>query len=398
MEFRPYYFAKEWKNKGHDVTILASSFSHSRVIQPKIKKLINYEEIDGINYIWIYGNNYKKNGILRVINILIFNIISLYLPFLLKKNFDVIINSSTYTIDIFPALFINLMQKLLRKQRKSILVYEPHDLWPMVLTEIGKLKKFNPFVMLNSLGERMSCKYSDVIISMHPGNINHLVKKGADKINFYHIPNGVNVEDWERPTSLTKELNSRFLNIKKKKKKIILYAGTVSIANDIKLLIEASEKSKLSAEYVIIGDGTEVDFLKKYTKGKKNTFHFFGKIEKKYIPKSIEFADICYVGFKYNKLYEYGVSANKIWDYMMSSKAIIMSINSCNDPVKDANCGITVNTGSVKDLASAIDEMLIKDNLEELGINGRDYVMSNNQYPLLAEKCITIFNKYLKDK
>ena len=91
MEFRPYYFAKEWKNKGHDVTILASSFSHSRVIQPKIKKLINYEEIDGINYIWIYGNNYKKNGILRVINILIFNIISLYLPFLLKKNFDVIL-------------------------------------------------------------------------------------------------------------------------------------------------------------------------------------------------------------------------------------------------------------------------------------------------------------------
>ena len=62
--------------------------------------------------------------------------------------------------------------------------------------------------------------------------------------------------------------------------------------------------------------------------------------KKKYIPACIKYSDICYVGFKHNKLYEYGVSANKIWDYMMSSKPIIMSIKSCNDPISEQSAAL----------------------------------------------------------
>ena len=36
MEYRPYYLAKEWVKVGHDVTIVAASFSHVRSKQPTV--------------------------------------------------------------------------------------------------------------------------------------------------------------------------------------------------------------------------------------------------------------------------------------------------------------------------------------------------------------------------
>ena len=36
MEFRPYYFAREWVKKGHRVDIFAASYSHLRRVNPKV--------------------------------------------------------------------------------------------------------------------------------------------------------------------------------------------------------------------------------------------------------------------------------------------------------------------------------------------------------------------------
>ena len=81
---------------------------------------------------------------------------------------------------------------------------------------------------------------------MHPGNINHLVTRGAIRKNFYHIPNGVNIDDWNNKIKLPKKLITKIKDIKKTKKKIILYAGTISIANDIKFqLIHLRKPKKL---------------------------------------------------------------------------------------------------------------------------------------------------------
>ena len=49
MEFRPYYLAREWVKMGHNVTIIAASFSHLR--QKSGYSVITEEFIDGIRYI-----------------------------------------------------------------------------------------------------------------------------------------------------------------------------------------------------------------------------------------------------------------------------------------------------------------------------------------------------------
>ena len=50
MEFRPYYFAREWLKRGHRVTIIAGDYSHLRIKNPEIKKDFQKEVIDNIQY------------------------------------------------------------------------------------------------------------------------------------------------------------------------------------------------------------------------------------------------------------------------------------------------------------------------------------------------------------
>ena len=50
MEFRPYYMAREWVKKGHNVRIVGGDFSHLRIKNPKIRKDFTTQTIDGIKY------------------------------------------------------------------------------------------------------------------------------------------------------------------------------------------------------------------------------------------------------------------------------------------------------------------------------------------------------------
>ena len=53
MEFRPYYFAREWKKLGHRVRIIGASFSHLRKKNPEISRDFEIQTIDGVEYQWI---------------------------------------------------------------------------------------------------------------------------------------------------------------------------------------------------------------------------------------------------------------------------------------------------------------------------------------------------------
>lgn len=103
MEFRPYYFAKEWIKSGYKVDIIAADYSHLRIKNPKIKKDFETENVDGIQYHWIHTGTYDGNGIRRALTMFQFvwklwinakKIAKKYKP-------NVIITSSTYPLDTY---------------------------------------------------------------------------------------------------------------------------------------------------------------------------------------------------------------------------------------------------------------------------------------------------------
>ena len=77
---------------------------------------------------------------------------------------------------------------------------------------------------------------------------------------------------------------------------------------------------------------------------------------------------------------------------MMAEKPVIFAVNAGNDPVAEANCGVSVEAGAPKAIAQGVLELLSLDpeDLEKLGANGHQYIIENHDYKHLAIKFIDI--------
>ena len=158
MEFRPYYFAREWIKMGHRVDIIAADYSHLRRINPDVSKDFQEEMIDGIHYYWIRTGEYEGNGVKRAVTMAKF-VTTLWLhagKIIREMDPDVVICSSTYPLDTYVG------QRIRRKSRKMVkLIHEVHDMWPATLIEIGGMSTKNPFVVAMQIGENSAYKHSD---------------------------------------------------------------------------------------------------------------------------------------------------------------------------------------------------------------------------------------------
>lgn len=393
MEYRPYYMAKKWHEKGHKVRILAASYSHVRSVQPKISKKTS-EMIDGIEYTWYPTPKYEQNGVARVKNILTFlkevlldskNIVNEFQP-------DIVMASSTYPMDIWIAQRIS-------KLSNAKLIYEVHDLWPLSPIELGGMSPKHPFIQWCQLAENTAYKKSDAVVSMLPKVHEHMKAHGLDLKKLHIIPNGIAEEEWQTDQieSLVEgELKEFLEEMKQQGKFVVGYAGSHGQPNALQFLIEAAKMIETEDEsivFVLVGSGLEKQNLLKLSNkyNLKNVF-FFEPIVKTQIPDLLNYFDIAYIGLMSEPLFRFGISPNKLMDYMMAAKPIICAIKAGNDPVTEASCGITVEPENPQAIVDAVLQLKKLSNEERLqiGKSGHDYVKQNQTYSILSDKFLEV--------
>jgi glycosyltransferase involved in cell wall biosynthesis len=384
MEFRPYYLAKEWIKHGHKVLIIGATYSHLRKKQPAKGE----QTIDGIDYYWIKTNTYKGNGIGRIYSMFLF-VFKLFFSSKTYKNFlpDIVIASSTYPLDIYPAHKI-------AKRYQAKLIYEVHDLWPLSPIELGGFSKYHPFIMTMQKAENDSYKWVDAVVSLLPNAEEHMLAHGLAKNKFYYIPNGIVVDDWKRASELLDAHLNLLTELKAKGKFIIGYTGAHGIANSLDTIIKAVEFFiDENVALVLVGTGQEKERLQKYVKESKITnVHFLPPVNKLAIPTLLKWTDVLYIGLQKQSIFRFGISPNKIFDYMMAKDPIIQAIDAGNNIVKDANCGLYAEPDNVGEIVDAIRKLLqmTDDEREQLGENGYQYVMKYHTYDVLGKKFLNI--------
>lgn len=393
MEYRPYYLAKEWVDSGHNVTIVTSSFSHLRSRNPEVEKDIQEEIIDGIRYIWLKTSPYAGNGVGRIRNMLqfIWRLRWYATKQLSNEAIDAVIASSTYPLDIYTAHKI-------QKQHNARFIFEVHDLWPLSPMELGNIPAWHPYIMLMQKAENDAYRFCDDVVSLLPCADQHMFQHGLDVQKFNYLPNGIDISEWD---DINKELPYEHMQIFDElinnKQLIIGYAGSHGISNALDVLVDtARDKANHSIAYVFIGNGPEKERLMQKAKELAlYNVYFLPPVKKSMIPALLNMFDVCYIGGQRNPLYRFGVSPNKLMDYMMSAKPIIYAVEAGNDPVKEAGCGITVAPEDPEAVADAIRQLagMSQSERENMGQRGRDYVLKNHDYRVIAQKFLEVLER-----
>ena len=397
MEFRPYYFAKEWVSHGHTVTIVSADYSHLRRKNPIIKHDFQKDNIDGITYVWIKTVKYKKNGIKRAVSVAQFltklwikakQITKTYQP-------DVVIASSTYPLDTY------IGQKIARISRgKTKLIHEVHDMWPISPIEIGGMSPKNPFIRILQRGEDSFCKNSDAVVSLLPATKDYFMKHGMSENKFYHIPNGVVLEEWETPKPLPDHIQKQIVDDRSDGRYILCFFGSINKTYNLEILIAAG-KCMRDNEIAIyfIGDGNDKMELMNTAKGYEDRFRFFDPIPKNTIPSLFNYIDASFVGAKSKKIFRFGIAMNKLFDSMMGMKPILYMVDAPNDYISQFECGVIVEGDNVEALMNSMKKLihLSPDEQVMMGKRGRKAAVEIFNYESLSQRFIAVMNEITRE-
>ena len=392
MEYRAYYLAKEWVKLGHQVTIVAATYSHLRLKNPTVEKDYQIEMIDGIKYIWLKTPPYK-GSLKRILNMVTF-------VYKVRKNAkrlsreekpNLVIAGSCYPLD-------NYVAHKIAKLSGAKYTYEVRDIWPLSPKLIGGYSDHHPFIWVMQKAEDYAYKHVDKVVSLLWNSEEHMLERGLPKGKFVCVPNGYYPEEWiddKFNLPLPKEHQKAFEALKGKT--IVGFAGGFAASGSLLTLVKAADilKTQNWIHFVLVGRGPEETVLRQYVADNNlDNVSILPAVPKSLIPSINSRFDIAYYGGIHSELHKYGTSANKLTDYMLSSKPIVQAIDEPGSVVEQINCGIRVEAENPQESAKAI-IMLADMSPQErciIGERGKNYAINNLKWSYLADKFLVSMN------
>lgn len=381
---RHYDLAKSMVEKGHKVTLFASSFNVFLFKWRDSRKKSYNENVNGVKYEWVWTLPYKGNGPKRFLNMISYFFTSIIRSFKLKEKPDVVVGSSVHLFACLAGYFIS-------KWKRATYIVEIRDLWPRTLIEFGAITEKHPLAIIFGAIERFVYKKADRIIVTLPGASNYISSLGNDPSKIFYIPNGISmnkIEELEFTSSLEEEIGK----IKVKHKKIAMYVGSHGMANSLFSVVESAKyMNEDELAYVFVGEGAEKDKLRELTKSYSNIY-FFDPIPKHEVLSTLQLADVLFVSMLNTELYKYGISLNKLNDYLLSGKPILFAGKVYNDIVTEAQAGLTVPPEEPKAFAEGLKHLasLSENELLEIKNAGYNYLNENHNIEKLAEKFVKV--------
>lgn len=375
MVLRNYYWAKALTDLGHEVDVVASSFSHSRNKQPKSKLFVNTENIDGINYHWLWGAKHSgDNNLIRVLSMFLYGLY-LYLPFsFLKKKYDIVVFSSPPPFSAYPAVRI-------AKKNKAKFIYDIRDLWPLTPMLLGGYTSKNPLIRLMAHAEKYATNEADIVTAVPKSADKYLNNKEYDIGYYMHVPNALTsdlLSVTEHPPELPDEIVNQIDLLKQSCDFLVVHPGAMGRANALDVLIKAVNQTNENIGLVLIGDGPHKAKLKQLTEQLKISSRvlFLDPIPKNYMQKFLSYMDAGYCGLLDSPLYEYGASPTKLNDYMVAELPIIYATKEDNNVVETSDCGVVCKPEDISDVANSITQLhqMTKEDRDIMGAKGKSWL------------------------
>ena len=346
-------FAKYLMRMGHTVTIFAASSVHNSDINLITDGQAWREEtVDGVHYVYVRCRSYTGNGKQRIINMFEF-------PHRLKKvcrHFsrpDAVLASSATP----PACMAGLG---IAKGYEAKALAEVSDLWPRSFIEYGFLSASNPVLIPMYAYEKRMYQKADAVIFTMEGAYDYIVEQGWEKAvprsKVHYINNGVDLEqfDYNKEHFCVEDADLDAADTFK-----VIYTGSIRKVNNLGLLLDTAKNVKdPRIKFLIWGDGDERAALEQRVLDEQiGNVLFKGKVEKKYVPSIVSRADVNLLHGTPGSLFRFGISPNKLFDYLAAGRPILVDFPSNYNPAEIYRAGITLSEGSAEAFARALEQI-----------------------------------------
>ena len=353
---------------GHHTTILASNRS-----MLSGQRIEDYGDI----YRTIWTTPVTRRSASRIVNWISYAVNS-FVRGLRVGPLDIVYGSS-------PHLLSPLSGWAIAKIRRAVFVLEVRDLWPQILHEMGGMPKTSLIYRVLERLERFLYNRAAAIVVMSEGVRDELANRGyGDKV--VYIPNGADPSDMAAPAPRA-ELRERFGFTTLTG----VYAGAHGQANGLDLLIEAVARSGLGPDelqIVLVGSGTEKERLRDLaaTRLPVGSVRFMDPIPKTEIPALLGAADFGLHVLADVELFRYGVSPNKLFDYMAAGRPSITNTGGdVGHLVESTDAGISVEPDGLADGLRQM-QSADPDQRQRWGDNGKAYMIAHQSRTAMAQR------------
>jgi colanic acid biosynthesis glycosyl transferase WcaI len=390
--------SRYWAAAGHQVTVLTGFPNHPTGVVPpeyrgKIRRLVLREKKEGVNIIrtWLLPFPNRKAHE-RILNYSSFCVSAAFRGLFLSRP-DVVIATS-------PQLLVGLSGWWLARWKRVQFVFEVRDLWPESLSAVGMGDSNSPLHRTLARIAGFLYRRADRIVVVTPAFEDYLVEHWRvprDKISV--IENGVETRLFS-PEAFSAEATDLRRELGAEGKFVVSYIGTIGMAHGLEIVIDAAarlQSSNPEIVFLFVGEGAEKTRIVALARERGlGNVRLVDQQPREKIPAYICASDVCLVPLKKTELFK-TVIPTKMLEFMSCSRPVILGVDGqARAILEEADGGLAIDPENVDALLNAI--LCLAGNrgmAQELGRNGRDFIVRRFSRHQTAERYIRVLDRLL---
>ncbi len=381
---------------GLDVTIFAAGFDH--LTQQEVRatgfRLSKTRSFRGVRFVWLRTVPYRGNSWRRIANMLSYSVMVVVAQIGRNKP-DVIIGSSVHPLAALAAWFV-------ARLRGARFAFEIRDLWPQTLVDLGAVSARSLSARALWALESFLVREADAVIGLVPGTRAYLAGRRLPTHHVYYLPNGVDLDDagGDGKDSSHPVVRAMLEEIARRRTAgefVLIYLGSHGRVNRLDVVLAAlqlaNRRSRRPIGLILVGDGPEKARLRRLARRTAiDRVSFRDPVPKYSVPTILAAVDAGVIHTTRTPVYRYGISFNKLFDYLAARKPVVFACETAYDPVRRSGAGLVVAPDDPDAMAAAFVDLSSRspDELRSMGAAGRSLVEREHDLRRLGERLVTI--------
>jgi glycosyltransferase involved in cell wall biosynthesis len=383
--------AREWRQLGHEVTVVTAAPSHprGRLYPGYSNRLFQTETIEDISVIRIWTAIAANEGFARRLVGYFSYPLSLALNRWRLPSADLVISTS-------PQFFCGLSGWLLRR-RATPWILEIRDLWPESIVSVGAMRQ-GPAIRLLERIERWAYRSADAVVCVTDGFVPHVAARAPDTPTAV-IKNGVDLALFSAAADEAGRIRSE---LGLEGKFVAGYIGTHGMAHGLDTVIEAAEalRHRPDIAFLMVGEGSERARLEGEARRRGlSSIVFLGHQPKAMMPKIWQSIDAGLVLLRRADTFK-TVLPSKMFETMAMDRPIVMGVEGeAAALLAQAQAGIAIQPQDAEALAAALVRLADdRGQAAALGAAGRAFVTEHFDRRKLARDYLAFAERVVAER